>query len=270
MRDVEPMSNRTGLTVGEVADLVGITVRTLHHWDRIGLVTASGRTWADYRVYDDDDVARIHRVLVYRELGFPLAQIADLLDDTDVDEDAHLSRQRELLLDRISHLQEMVSAVDRLKEAITMNTPLSPEDRAEIFGTDWDENWQAEAEERWGDSPQWKQSQERTAKLTKDDWKRIKAEGDALNADLAAAKRTGVDPGSAEAATLVERHRAMISTHYDCTHSMQVILARMYVQDPRFTEYYEQLEPGLAEWVDAAVSANARSHGVDPDTAVWE
>src|SRR5699024_2236779 len=70
VRDVEPMSNRTGLTVGEVADLVGITVRTLHHWDRIGLVTASGRTWADYRVYDDDDVARIHRVLVYRELGF--------------------------------------------------------------------------------------------------------------------------------------------------------------------------------------------------------
>src|SRR5699024_7036517 len=154
--------------------------------------------------------------------------------------------------------------------ANAMNTPLTPEDRAEIFGTDWDENWQAEAEERWGDSPQWKQSQERTAKLTKDDWKRIKAEGDALNADLAAAKRTGVDPGSAEAATLVERHRAMISTHYDCTHSMQVILARMYVQDPRFTEYYEQLEPGLAEWVDAAVSATARTHGLDRDTARWE
>ena len=96
VRDAEGMTTGAGRTVGEVADLVGVTVRTLHHWDRIGLVSASGRTWSDYRMYDDDDVARIHRVLVYRELGFPLAQIADLLDDPEVDEDAHLARQRGL------------------------------------------------------------------------------------------------------------------------------------------------------------------------------
>lgn len=65
---------------------MGVSVRTLHHWDRIGLAPASGRTWSDYRVYDDDDVARIHRILVYRELGLPLAQIGVLLDDPDVDE----------------------------------------------------------------------------------------------------------------------------------------------------------------------------------------
>lgn len=264
------MSNGSGLTVGEVADLVGITVRTLHHWDRIGLVSASGRTWSDYRMYDDDDVARIHRVLVYRELGFPLAEIADLLDDPDVDEAAHLARQRELLCERISHLQEMVSAVDRLKEANEMNTHLTPEDRAEIFGTDWNDEWQEEAEQRWGDTPQWTQSQERSAKLTKDDWKRIKAEGDALNADLAAAKRARMDPESPEAAELAERHRAMVSEHYDCTHSMQVLLARMYQEDPRFTAYYDELEPGLAPWVRAAVEANARANGVDPETATWE
>lgn len=263
------MTTGEGRTVGEVADLVGVTVRTLHHWDRIGLAPPSGRTWSDYRMYDDDDVARIHRVLVYRELGFPLAQIADLLDDPEVDEDAHLSRQRGLLIDRISHLQEMVSAVDRLKEAITMNTPLTPEDRAEIFGSDWKEEWQDEAEERWGDTPQWEESQKRNAKLTKADWIRIKAEGDALNADLAAAKRNGVDPESGEAEALVERHRAMVSEHYECTYSMQVILARMYQEDPRFTQYYEDLEPGLAPWVQAAVEANARKHGVDPETATW-
>lgn len=263
------MSNKTGRTVGEIADLVGVTVRTLHHWDRIGLVSASGRTWSDYRKYDDDDVARIHRVLVYRELGFPLARIAELLDDPQVDENAHLARQRDLLVERISHLQEMVSAVDRLKEATAVNAPLTPEDRAEIFGTDWNEEYQNEAEQRWGDSPQWAQSQERTESMSKEDWKQVKAEGDALNADLAAAKRAGVDPGSAEAAELAERHRASIAQFYDCTYSMQVCLARMYVQDQRFAETYDALEPGLTHWLVAAVEANARTHGVDPDTATW-
>lgn len=258
-----------GLTVGAVAELVGVSVRTLHHWDRIGLAPASGRTWSDYRVYDDDDIARIHRVLVYRELGFTLAEIGGLLDDPAVDEHAHLGRQHDLLLRRISHLQEMASAVERLKEAITMNAPLTPDERAEIFGTDWNPEYQDEAEERWGDTPQWEQSQTRTAKMGKDDWKRVKAEGDTLNADLAAAKRSGVDPASPESAELAERHRASIEQFYDCTYSMQVCLARMYGQDPRFTETYETLEPGLTEWLRAAVEANARAHGVDPETATW-
>lgn len=269
VRDTGGMTTGEGLTVGAVADLVGVSVRTLHHWDRIGLAPASGRTWSGYRVYDDDDVARIHRVLVYRELGFPLAEIGVLLDDPAADERAHLARQRELLLERISHLQEMVSAVDRLKEAITMNAPLTPEDRAEIFGTDWSEEYQVEAEERWGETPQWEQSQARTSKMSKDDWKRVKAEGDALNADLAAAMRAGVEPGSPEAAELAERHRASIEQFYDCTYSMQVCLARMYSQDERFKATYEAIEPGLAEWLGAVVDANARAHGVDPETATW-
>ncbi|WP_295651795.1 MerR family transcriptional regulator [uncultured Dietzia sp.] len=264
------MTTGEGLTVGAVAELVGVSVRTLHHWDRIGLAPASGRTWSDYRVYDDDDVARIHRVLVYRELGFPLAEIGSLLDDPAADEHAHLARQRELLLERISHLQEMVSAVDRLKEAITMNAPLTPEDRAEIFGTDWNEEYQDEAAERWGNTPQWEQSQRRADAMSKQDWQRIKNEGEQLNADLAAAKRAGVAVDSPEAAAMAERHRASIAQFYDCTHSMQVCLARMYTQDARFTETYDKVEPGLAVWLRELIEANARAHGVDPETATWE
>lgn len=263
------MTTGDSLTVGAVAALVGVSVRTLHHWDRIGLAPASGRTWSDYRLYDDDDIARIHRVLVYRELGFPLSQIGALFDDPHVDEDAHLTRQRELLVSRITHLQEMVSAVDRLKEANAVNTPLTPEDRAEIFGTDWKESWQSEAEERWGATPQWEQSQQRSASMSKEDWKQFKASTDALNADLAAAKRAGVDPASPEAAALVARHRESISVFYDCTRSMQVLLVRMYRQDPRFAEAYDSLEPDLTDWIGAAVEADARANGVDPDTAAW-
>lgn len=256
--------------MGAVAALVGVSVRTLHHWDRIGLAPASRRTSSDYRVYDDHDVARLHRVLVYRESGFPLSEIGALLDDPHINEDTHLARQRELLVRRIAHLQEMVSAVDRLKEANAVNTPLTPEDRAEIFGTEWKESWQSEAEERWGDTPQWEQSQQREASMSKDDWKEVKAGTDALNADLAAARRAGVDPASPEAAELVSRHRASISAFYDCTRSMQVLLARMYVQDPRFSETYDSIEPGLTGWIVAAVEADARANGIDPDTATWD
>src|SRR5215203_5254239 len=77
------------MNVGEVAELAGVTVRTLHHYDRIGLLTPSERTAAGYRRYTPSDLDRLHRVLVYRELGFPLEEVATLLDDPDADPAAH-------------------------------------------------------------------------------------------------------------------------------------------------------------------------------------
>lgn len=97
-------------TVGEVSRIVGVSVRALHHYDEIGLVVPSGRTPAGYRSYSGADVERLHRVLLYRELGFTLEEIATLLDDPDVDALAHLRRQRELLDDRINRLHQMVAA----------------------------------------------------------------------------------------------------------------------------------------------------------------
>lgn len=269
MSDAGTVSVHDGLTIGATAAMVGVSVRTLHHWDEIGLVRPSGRTWSDYRVYSTDDVARIHRVLVYREVGISLAGIAELLDDPDVDPTAHLSRQRELLTGRIARLQEMVSAVDRMMEATDMNTDLSPREMSEIFGTDWDPEYAAEAQERWGDTDQWEQSQQRQSGMTREDWEAVKADNDALDADMAAAVRDGVAPDSPEAGALAERHRASIAQWYDCTHGMQVLLGRMYLADQRFTDRYEAVQPGLARWLHDAIEANARAHGVDPETATW-
>lgn len=258
------------LTVGRAAALVGVSVRTLHHWDEIGLVRPSGRTSADYRVYSGDDVARIHRVLLYREVGLTLAEVARLLDDPNVDEITHLRQQRELLTNRISHLHGMIRAVDHMMEVKQMGTNPSAQERAEIFGDDWKPEWDQEAQERWGDTPQWAQSQERAAALSAEERQQVKADGDAVNAALADAKRSGVVAGSGEANELVERHRAMIGQLYDCSHSMQVCLAKLYVDDSRFTAYYDNIEPGLTAWLYEAIVANARTHGVDPDTAAWE
>ncbi|UNO40928.1 MerR family transcriptional regulator [Streptomyces sp. MST-110588] len=259
-----------GLTVGRAAALVGVSVKALHHWDEIGLVRPSERTWAGYRVYCGDDVARIHRVLVYKELGFPLAEIGRILDDPEINARAHLRRQRSQLVERISRLQKMVDAVDHMLEASRAGMRLTPEQQVEIFGNDWQPAWLDEAEERWGDSAQWAQYTERAAGRTPDDWKDIAAATDALNAAFAAAKRAGVAPGSDEANALAERHRSLLSQYFDCTHSMHVCIGRRYVGEPGYADHFDAFAPGLTVWLRDVIFANAEAHGVDPKTAEWE
>lgn len=265
----ETADDADGLTVGRTARLVGVSVRTLHHWDEIGLVRPSTRSWAGYRLYDTDDVARIHQVLVYRETGMSLAEIARVLDSPDVDPRAHLARQRELLTDCIAHLTRMLRAVDTMMEETMNETDLTAARRASIFGTDWGEQWREEAEERWGGTDEWAQSAARKDAMTREDWARVAKEASDLEADLAAAMREGVEPGDERANALAERHRASIDQWFDTTYSKQVLIARGYVADPRFTAHYDRLEVGLAAWLKGIIDANAAAHGVDPGAAVW-
>ncbi|MFY9916806.1 MAG: MerR family transcriptional regulator [Mycobacterium sp.] len=207
-------------TVGAVATLTGVSVRTLHHYDRIGLVVPSVRTPAGYRGYTDADIERLHLVLVYRSVGLPLDEIRTLLDDADADVVGRLQRQHALLTGQANRLQDTIKAVEA-----------------------------AEAEQRWGDTYAWRQSQQRTAGLSKDDWVRIKADGDALLDALAQAKRGGVAPGSSRANEMAARHRASIEQFYDCGDEMHRCLVDMYLADERFTRYYDDVEPGLAQFL---------------------
>ncbi|HLS33901.1 MAG TPA: MerR family transcriptional regulator, partial [Brevibacterium sp.] len=183
-----------GLTVGRTAEAVGISVRTLHHWDAIGLVTPAGRTWSDYRVYCASDIARIQQVLMYRELGLTLAEVRTLLDDPDADLGEQLDVQRSLLSERIDRLRHMVAAVDRMKEAHMSENRLTAQQQAEILGDDWDPAWESEAQHNWGDTPEWEQSEKVKNRMTVDDWKRVKEETDRLEADLASAMQADVRP----------------------------------------------------------------------------
>jgi DNA-binding transcriptional MerR regulator len=249
-------------TVGEVARLSGITVRTLHHYDRIGLVRPSGRTSAGYRDYDVHDLDRLQQVLVYRELGFPLEEVATLLDDPDADPAAHLRRQHRLLRERLAHTRAMVAAVEKEMEARQMGISLTPEERFEVFGGDFSDEYQAEAEERWGNTEAWTQSQRRTAAYSKADWLRIKAEADDVQQRFAAVMRSGAAADSATAMDVAEEHRQHITRwFYDCPPEMHAGLGRMYVEDERFTDTYERTAPGLAQYVSTAVQANADRQG---------
>jgi MerR family transcriptional regulator, thiopeptide resistance regulator len=257
-------------TVGAVASLVGVTVRTLHHWDEIGLACPSGRSTAGYRLYTAADIARVHRVVVYRELGVSLEETARLLEAGAEEATGSLLRRRDELRERIRKLEGMADALDRMAAARNEGVLLSAEEQVEIFGRDWEPAWAARARERWGGTAQWAQFAERAAERTAEDWQRIAEAVEALHTDLAAALRAGVEPGSEQAGALAERHRGSMCVYFDCTHSMHVVLGRMNVHDPEFRANYDNIEPGLAVWLSHAVDANARAHGVDPETAGWE
>ena len=248
-------------TVGDVAAMAGVTVRTLHHYDEIGLLSPSGRSGAGYRQYETADIERLQRILVYRELGFGLEQIAVLLDG-DVDRVAHLRRQHELLNDRITRLQRMAATVRRTMEAHTMGISLDPHEMLEVFGDHDPTEHAAEAEQRWGDTDPYRESQRRTSQYSKDDWLRIKAETGANQERVAAALRAGLPADGDEAMDAAEEHRRQLSEwFYDCSYDMHRGLADMYIADPRFTATYEKVAPGLAQYLRDAIHANADRAG---------
>jgi DNA-binding transcriptional MerR regulator len=116
-------------TVGEIARYAGLTVRTLHHYDEIRLLSPSERSAAGYRLYDDADVDRLQQILFYRELDFSLEDIAVILDDRTADPAHYLEQQRQLLKERIARLGAMVAVIERTKEAHRMGYRLSLQEK---------------------------------------------------------------------------------------------------------------------------------------------
>lgn len=252
-------------TIGETAELLGVTTRTLRHWDQIGLLQPDYRTWGDYRLYTGADVERAVQILVYRSAGVPLKGIAELLDEP-ADAGAHLRRQRELLVDKIGHLHRMVRAVDELLEREeTMSDQMSTAEKIELFGRDWP-GYQEEAEQRWGETTEWEESRQVQQQMTRADWIAVKEEIDSFNEALADAEDRGVAPGSEEGDRLALRHRAQIGQWYTVTAAKQVVLARMYVADERFNETYH----GRADYLRQLVEARAGKDGVDLTDVAWE
>ena len=249
-------------TVGQLAALAHVTVRALHHYDEIGLLTPTERTEAGYRRYSERDVERLQQLLFYRELGFPLDRIAALLDG-ETDAAAHLRTQRRLLTERIARLQAMVAAIDRTMEVSEMELKLKPEERFEVFGEFAPEDHEAEARARWGSSPAFDESQRRAAKYSKDDWLQLKKEAGDIVEGLAASMHAGASADSRQAMDLAERHRQHISRwFYHCSYEIHCGLGEMYVSDPRFTSHYDAAAPGLAVYVRDAILANAKRAGV--------
>ena len=246
------------LTVGQVAERFDVTVRTLHHYDEIGLLVPSERTSAGYRLYTGKDITRLQHLVVYRRLGFALEEIALLLDDPAADLAEHLRRQRETVLSRLDQMRDLVTAIDDALEKEMSGNKLTRQEQKELFGDGFSDDYAAEAEQRWGETEAWKQSQGRTSKYTKADWEQVKAEMDTNNAAFASAMSDGEPATSERAMDAAEEHRLHIHHRfYELTPELHRNLGDMYLADPRFTKNYEDIAPGLAQYVRDAIHANA-------------
>jgi DNA-binding transcriptional MerR regulator len=247
-----------GLSVGEVATLASVSVRTLHHYDELGLLTPSVRSGAGYRLYSDADVATLQQVLFFKELGFALGDIVKIMHDPKFDRLEALQMQRRMLQDKAAQLTLMAEAVDAAIDAQKGGVTLDPKDMLEVFGEFDPSQYEEEVKERWGDTDAYAQSASRTKRYTKDDWARYKAEAEANGVAMKALYDAGVAPDDPRATDVAENARLLIDRwFYDCSREMHCSLGEMYVLDPRFKANYEKLSEGLAEWFRDAIKANA-------------
>jgi DNA-binding transcriptional MerR regulator len=243
-------------TVSQVARMAGVSVRALHHYDEIGLLRPSGRSEAGYRLYQQADLERLQQVMFFRALEFPLEQIARLMKDPDFDVGAALRMQRQLLARKSVQVQGLMAAVDAALSRLEKGEPVMRNE--ELF-----EGWnpgehEEEAERRWGQSEEWKQSKQRTAGYTRADWVKIKAEAAQIYRQLAALMAAGMPATAIEAMDAAELHRQHISRwFYDCSRAVHRGLGELYVADPRFTANIDQVASGLSLYCCEAFRANA-------------
>lgn len=264
------------MTVGETASATGVTVRTLHHYDEIGLVSPAARSSAGYRLYAPADLERLQQVVAYRRLGLGLEDIAAALaEGPGRDDGAHpgargtrpagrrraLERQRELVEEKITELTRLLAALDTALEKDMKDIDLNEDEMRELFGdsyTEHFEEYQAEAEDRWGQTEAWKESQRRTTAYTQEDWAKISAETEENNRLILDAMDAGLPADSEQAMAAAEAMRVhMDHWFFPIDGKFHKNLGDMYVQDPRFMKTYEDLRPGLAQYLRDAIHANA-------------
>lgn len=243
-------------TVGDLAKLTGITVRALHHYDEIGLVRPSQRTAAGYRLYDDADVVRLQQVLLFRELGLPLDEIAAVIDDSTRREDV-LREHRSVLVTKRARLDAMVAAVDSALSHLEKGAPMQPDDVKDMFDGFDHSQYEEEAKQRWGNTDAYKESARRSKQYGKAEWDQIKNDWSTLYADMANLMKAGVAVTDQRVQALVEKHRLHIDRwFYPCSVEMHKNLGAMYVADPRFTANLDKTAPGFGQYLADAIAAS--------------
>ncbi|MFI2645610.1 MerR family transcriptional regulator [Streptomyces sp. NPDC018610] len=249
-------------SVGQVSAFAGVTVRTLHHYDKAGLLSPSDRSHAGYRVYSDADLIRLQQILFYRELGFPLDEIASILEDPQANALEHLRARQRQLGEEISRLQRLAEVAERAIEVQQTGVALTPQERFEVFGEiTFDLSYATEAELKWTHSPGQREAMARAAAHTKEDWRRLMREAGAWRAELLAAFDEGEPSDGERAMDLAEEHRLHISRWFtSCPPAMHRRIADDFAADPRAFALVvppSQQRPGLAAYLCKAVHANA-------------
>lgn len=241
-------------TVGEVAELAGVTVRALHHYDELGLLSPSERSEAGYRRYSYEDLARLQEILIWRQLGFALAEIRSLLDDPRIDRISVLERQRELVGRELERLGGLAGAIDAAIDSELQGRRMKETTMFEGFDAS---EYEDEARDRWGHTDAYRESARRARSYGDAEWAAIRGEAEEIVAELIRTMTAREPADGPKARALAERHREHISRwFYPCSPQMHRGLAEMYIADERFAQTYEREASGLARYFHDAIVAN--------------
>ncbi|HEY9898866.1 MAG TPA: MerR family transcriptional regulator [Pantanalinema sp.] len=239
-------------TVKAVAEIAGVSVRALHHYDEIGLLKPASVSPSGYRQYGDPDLDRLQQILFFRELGFSLQEIKQIIDSPGFDRKKALLTHKELLLEKQRRLHALIQSVEQSIDAIESGKAMEKDAMFEAFNDSKLVAYREEAKARWGHGDAWKESEKRTSRYGKEDWLTVKAELQAISQNLAALMdRDPADPVVQEG---VGRWWNMINERfYTVTPEIFRGLGNMYVADPRFTATYEKVKPGMAQFMQQAM-----------------
>lgn len=244
--------------VKEVAKLSGVSIRTLHHYDNIGLLTPPKDINNNYRIYRDSDLRKLQEILLYKEMGFSLKRIKELLSSSKHNRKSSLESQLVFLKNMISRYENLVLLVENSLNDIGGEEKMSKDD---LFkGFDYDkviddqEKYQEEVEERWGDTDAYTSYKEKTSKYKKEDWNEVmELQTKNLN-ELASLFKENIEPSDVRVQTVVNNNRYVIDKFfYPCSKEMFGNLGEMYVEDSRFKAFYDDIVDGLAEYYRDAI-----------------
>ena len=236
-------------SVSEISKLTGVSIRTLHYYDQINLLTPSIVSEAGYRYYDDLAVEKLQQILFYKELDFSLKEISKIMNSSEYKKEDALIRQRNLLNLKRERLDKLIGLLDaKIGGDDTMSFKEFDVKEIEEAKTKYAE----EVKAKWGNTAAYAQSKEKTDKYTKGNWKHITNKTNEIMKKFS--ENVGKPPQSKEVQDLVEEWRNFITeSYYDCTNEILSGLGQMYVMDERFRKNIDKFGEGTAELISNAI-----------------
>ncbi|MCA6363146.1 MAG: MerR family transcriptional regulator [Bacteroidetes bacterium] len=236
-------------TVKQLSVVSGVSVRTLHHYDEIGLLKPAQRTESRYRIYGREELLRLQQILFYRELGYTLQQIIGLLDDPDFDLlNSLLEQRRQLHLRDLQNTQLLITIHKTIHSLTNNQTMLTDEELYEGFTNAG--AYRQEAIEKWGHDNV-TGSEEKLRKLSKESLQALYKQGETIAQAIAASMH--LPEASDEVQQLIAQHHRHIRSFWDAREEGYRGLAEMYITDERFAAYFNRFTPGLADYMHSAM-----------------
>lgn len=237
-------------TVKQLSKLAGVTPRTLHHYDAIGLLKPSRVGDNGYRYYGEESLLQLQQILFYRELGIPLEDIKKIMGRRDFDVLGALQSHKDALRKQATRLNRLIDTVDNTINHLKGNTTMSDKAYFEGFSEEEQEKYAAEAEQLY-DAESVRESNRKWKAYSREKKESILAEGKAIYSDMIAAMPKGANSPDVQA--IVERWRRHMDYFWTPNLDQLLALANGYSEDPRFKANFDKMHPQLAEFMREAV-----------------